>query len=220
MELVALQSLMSTEVTDVLGYLCPPGTCCFQQLGGFPSMPAPALRMRTGSSSPELYFSFRVRSYLSPARCPRALGASSRVSFPFATQAYEVHIRRAPTPDFVPPSAFLTLSAGYSFARRRGLVSSHCHVRDSLFRGFSRCQAGSSHRRVVPSCRCRASPHDELPRRCQLRSPRLQGVDPSSDPLRPEGGLGLPTTRSPPGLSTPAGFSPAALETPSRPLRS
>jgi hypothetical protein len=34
------------------------------------------------------------------------------------------------------------------------------------------------------------------------------------------GGLALPTTRSPPGLSTPAGFSPAAWETPSRPLRS
>jgi hypothetical protein len=102
----------------------------------------------------------------------------------------------------------------------RGLVSSHCRVRDSLFRGFPRCQAGSSHRRVVPSCRCRASPHGELPRRCQFRSPRLQGVDPSSDPLWPEGGLDLPSTRSPPGLSTPAGFSPVTLEAPSRPLRS
>jgi hypothetical protein len=102
----------------------------------------------------------------------------------------------------------------------RGLISSHCHVRDSHLREFPRCQAGSPHRRVVPSCRCRASPHGDLRRRCQLRSPRLQGVDPSSNPLRPEGGLGLPTTRSPPGLSTPAGFSPATLEMPSHPLRS
>jgi hypothetical protein len=102
----------------------------------------------------------------------------------------------------------------------RGLVSSHCHVRDSLFRGFPRYQAGSTHRRVVPSCRCRVSPHDGLPHRCQLHSPRLQGVHPGSDPLWPTGGLDLPSTRSPPGLSTPAGFSPATLETPSRPLRS
>jgi hypothetical protein len=102
MELVALQSLMSTEVTDVLGYLCPPGTCCFQQFGGFPPMPAPALRMRTGSSSPELYLSFRVRSCLSPAHCPRALGASDRVSLPFATKACEVHL----TPGFPHPTTF------------------------------------------------------------------------------------------------------------------
>jgi hypothetical protein len=102
----------------------------------------------------------------------------------------------------------------------RGLISSHCHVRDSHLREFPRCQAGSPHRRVVPSCRCRASPHAGLPRRCQLHSVRLQGLDPSSGPLRPTGGLDLPTTRFPLVFSAPAGFSPAALETPSRPLRS
>jgi len=101
-----------------------------------------------------------------------------------------------------------------------GLVSSHCHVRDSHLRGFPRCQAGSPHRRVVPSCRYRASPHGRLPRRCQIHSLRLQGFSPSSGPLRPTGGLDLPTTRSPHAFSTPAGFSPAALETPSRPLHS
>jgi hypothetical protein len=101
-----------------------------------------------------------------------------------------------------------------------GLVSSHCRVRDSHLRGFPRCQVGSPHRRVMPSCRYRASPHGELPRRCQFRSLRLQGFDPSSGPLRPTGGLDLPTTRSPLVFSAPAGFPPAALETPSRPLRS
>jgi hypothetical protein len=83
----------------------------------------------------------------------------------------------------------------------RGLVSSHCHVWDSLSRGFPRCQAGSPHRRVVPSCRNRASPHGELPRRCQFHSLRLQGVNPSSDPLRSTGGLDLTFARSPLGLS-------------------
>ena len=34
-----------------------------------------------------------------------------------------------------------------------GLVSSHSRVRDSHLRVFPRCQAGSPHRRVVPSCR-------------------------------------------------------------------
>jgi len=82
-----------------------------------------------------------------------------------------------------------------------GPVSSHCHVRDSLSKGFPRCQAGSPHRRVVPSCRYRASPHGELPHRCQFHSLRLQGFDPSSDPLRPTGGLDLPSARSPLGLS-------------------
>jgi hypothetical protein len=34
-----------------------------------------------------------------------------------------------------------------------GLVSSHCHVRDSLFRGFPRNQAAATHHLGVPSCR-------------------------------------------------------------------
>ena len=157
---------------------------------------------------------------MSPARCPRALGAFLEVSFPFATLACGVHYS---------PGSHTRLRSALSVSHALdglllltpcGLVSSHCHVRDSLFRGFPCCQAGSPHRRVVPSCRYRVSPHDELPRRCQFHSLRLQGVDPSSNPLWPAGGLDLPTTRSPPGLSTPAGFCPATLETPSRPLRS
>jgi len=78
-----------------------------------------------------------------------------------------------------------------------GLISSHSHVRDSHFRGFPRCQAGSPHRRVVPSCRSRKSPTGELPHWRRIVPRRLQGVDPSSDPLRLTGGLDLPTTRSP-----------------------
>lgn len=74
----------------------------------------------------------------------------------------------------------------------RGLVSSHSHVRDSHFRGFPRCQVGSPHRRVVPSCRSWSSPAGELPHRCQILPRRLQGVDPGSDPLWMTGGLDLP----------------------------
>jgi hypothetical protein len=32
-------------------------------------------------------------------------------------------------------------------------ISFYSHVRDSHLRGFPRCQAGSSHRRIIPSCR-------------------------------------------------------------------
>ena len=109
---------------------------------------------------------------------------------------------------------------GFLLHTLRGLISSHCHVRDSHLREFPRCQAASPHRRVVPSCRYRASPHGELPHRCQFHSLRLQGFAPSSGPLRPAGGLDLPTTRFPLVFSAPAGFTPTALETPSRPLRS
>ena len=65
-----------------------------------------------------------------------------------------------------------------------------------------------------------ASPRDKLPRRCQLHSLRLQGINPSSDPLRPTGGLVLLTARSPPEFSAPAGLASTTLETPSRPFRS
>jgi hypothetical protein len=150
----------------------------------------------------------------------RASDASFRASFPFATRADGVHKRRVPTPDYVPPTAFLALSTGYSSTDRCGLVSSHSHVRDSRFRDFPRCQANAPHRRAVPSCRWREFPPSELPHRCQSIPLRLQGFNPGSDPLRPTGGLSLPTTRFPLGLSTPAGFSPDTLETPSRPLRS
>jgi hypothetical protein len=116
-ELVALQSVMSAEVADVLGYLLPPGVHCFQRLGGLPSTPAPAPFKRTGSSSPELHPSFRVRSCLSPAHCPRAPGTSSRVLLPFATRACGVHF----TPGIPRPTKFRP----QRFSRSRRLAPPH-----------------------------------------------------------------------------------------------
>jgi len=47
MKFVAVQSVMSTEVASLLGYLLPPRPCCFQQDGGLASTPAPVhLRLR------------------------------------------------------------------------------------------------------------------------------------------------------------------------------
>jgi hypothetical protein len=174
---------------------------------------------RPGSSSYELGLLFRVFCCHLPFA--RELGAPS-VGFcsPSRQQRMEstkcrashARLRFAPSVSHALDDLLLRAPCG--------LVSSHYHVRDSRFRGFPRCQAGSPHRRVVPSWRWRASPRGRLPHRCQFHPPRLQGLDPSSDPLRPTGGLDLPFARSPPGLSTPSGFSPVTLEAPSRPLRS
>jgi hypothetical protein len=156
----------------------------------------------------------------SPARYPRAPSASFRVYLPIATSARKVHsIASFPrSPTFRPQR----------FTRSRRLTPSRasqaCFILQPrpgfTLQGFSPLPSRLAFRRVVPSCRCRDSPTGELPLRGQILPPRLQGVDPSSDPLRPTGGLDLPTTRSPPGLSTPAGFPPGTLATPSRHLRS
>ena len=115
--MAALQSLICAEVSGVLGYLNPPGAHCFQRLGGFPPTPAPDLRMRTGSSSPERSLSFRVRSCLSPARRSRAPGASLKVSVPIATPVCEVHL-----PPGIPcPTTFRP----QRFSRSRRVTPSH-----------------------------------------------------------------------------------------------
>jgi hypothetical protein len=210
---------VSTEVSDVLGYLFPPRVAVSNGSVVFPQC-RPPFPCESGFIPLWAFLSYRVRSCLSPARCPRALGAFLGVPVPFATLACGVHCSLGSQTQLRSVLSVSRTLDGLLLLTPCGLVSSHCHVRDSLFRGFPRCQAGSPHRRVVPSCRFRVSPHAGLPRRCQFHSFRLQGVSPSSDPLWPTGGLDLPTTRSPLGLSTPAGFSPATLETPSRPLRS
>ena len=113
----------------------------------------------------------------------------------------ESTIRRVPTPDFVPPSAFLTLSTGYSSSHLAGLFhpTATSGIRSSGV--FSAAKPAHLIDESCPHAVSRASSHGELPRRCRFHSLRLQGVDPSSDPLWPTGGLDLPATRSPPGLS-------------------
>jgi hypothetical protein len=174
---------------------------CFQRLEGFPSVPSPVpLRVRVhpllSLTSPSEYVLLVTCPTPLLGRAPSLGSASpSRQKRLESTQRRVSHTRLR--------SALSVSHAldGLLLHTPCGPVSSHCHVRDSLFRGFLRCQAGSPHRRVVPSCRYRASPHGELPRRCQFHSLRLQGFDPSSDPLRPTGGLDLPSARSPLGLS-------------------
>jgi hypothetical protein len=73
-----------------------------------------------------------------------------------------------------------------------GFISSHCHVRDYLFRGFPHQSADLTHRQFVPSCCWRLSPAARLPHPHQIWPPHLQGFDPTADPLPPTGLLRLP----------------------------
>jgi hypothetical protein len=172
----------------------------FQRLDGFPSVPSPVpLRVRVhplmSLASPSEYV--LLVTCPTPQRRAPSLGSAS----PSRQKRLESTPRRVSHTRLRSVHSVSRALDGLLLHTPCGLISSHCHVRDSLFRGFPRCQVGSPHRRVVPSCRSRASPHGELPHRCQFHSLRLQGFDPSSDPLRPTGGLDLPSARSPLGLS-------------------
>jgi hypothetical protein len=125
------------------------------------------------------------------------------VPFPIATSASRVH-------HSIGSQAYLRSALSVSHALDGlllllpcGLISSHCHVRDSLFRGFPRCQADPTCRRAVPSCRLATFTSSRVAPTVQLRPSRLQGFDPGSDPLRPAGCLILPTARSPLEFSLP-----------------
>jgi hypothetical protein len=183
MRLVALQSLINVAVSAVSGFPIPPRAPCFQRLGGFPGNVGPRFLAITGSSSPELLLLFRVRSCLLPARCPRAPGASLGVFLPFATQAHRVHFpTTVPPAIFVPSSAFLALSTGYSSAIRVGLFHPTATYGICTSGVFPATQPTRLFDVPYPLAVSRKSPPIELPLRCQILPLRLQGFNPSSDP--------------------------------------
>lgn len=139
---------------------------------------------------------------------------------PSRHQHSESTCRRASTPDYDPPSAFLTLSTVFSSAHLAGLFHPTATFEIRTSGSFPAAKPARLIDVPCPLVVGREAPPGELPHRCQILTPRLQGFDPGSDPLRPTGGLGLPTTRFPLGLSTPSGFSPGTLGSPSRPLHS
>jgi hypothetical protein len=148
-----------------------------------------------GSSSRELCLPFRVRPvcHLSDECRSTYRRTPPRVSFPFATEVIGVHCSMSfPRLTLVPSSVFLTLSTACSSNYRVGLFHPTATSGIRTSGGFARCQAGSPHRRVVPSCRSRSSPTSRLPAWRQILPRRLQGFDPSSDPSWMTGGLGLP----------------------------
>src|SRR5690606_11331625 len=151
-------------------------------LRGLTFLPAPVpLRDRVHP-----LLSFSSSSEFQPLRtcpAPRCEDAFLGVSFPIATSGPGVHLRASiPISPYGPPSAFLTLSTVCSSSSLAGLFHPAATSGIHLSGASSRCQAGPPRRRPVPSCRWRPSPAAELPRRLQLQSPRLQGLDPGSDP--------------------------------------
>jgi hypothetical protein len=101
---------------------------------------------------------------------------------------------------------------GLLLLTRCRLISSYSHVPGSHFKGFPCYPADSPHRRVVPSCRCPQSPASELPHQCQILQPRLQGVNPGSNPLPFARALTRTTARSPLVVSHSRGFISSHFE--------
>lgn len=149
MRLVALQSVMNIEVVGVSGYLLPPRTYCFQQFGGFPSVPSPVpLRVRVHplvsfASPPEYILLCHPSDPSTEALAPNTsqgflpIRDTSNWSQP-VDELPTAHLRFALSVSHALDDFLLQLP--------RGLISSHSHVRDLHFRGFPCCQAGSPHR--------------------------------------------------------------------------
>jgi hypothetical protein len=142
---------MSPGVAGASGCLLPPGGPCFQGLGGLSS--APSLGPLRGQvhpplRSPHLQSSLLLVTCLTWARhLPWGSSSHSRHERTESTCRQSSHdwLRFALSvshalDDFLLPTPC-------------GLVSSHCHVRDSHLRGFPRCQADAPLQRAMPSCR-------------------------------------------------------------------
>jgi hypothetical protein len=217
MRLVALQSFVSSKAASVSGYSLPPWLPCFQSaLWSYPPA-GPRALASPGSSSPELSLLFRVSTAPYLPRTAKCEDAFLGVSLPIATSACGVHYRAS----F--PVLALTVRP-QRFSRSRRLAPPHtlrvCFAPQPrpgfTFQGFS--PAAKPGRLVGDPCPPvvrRLLPPTELPRWCQLQSPRLQGLDPGSDPKPPPECLAPPTLRSPPRFQLPRDF----LRTPWKRLR-
>jgi hypothetical protein len=152
MELAALQSLTKYPASRSIGFSAPALNTPFAALQRSSLDTVPRTLARPSSSSHELHFPYRVRSCLSPP------SASAR-HLPW--DSFPLRDLNSQSPLFIGlPSSQLCFvhSVSHTFDdlllyESCGLISSHYRVRDSLFRGFPRCQAASLHQRTVPSCR-------------------------------------------------------------------
>jgi len=192
--------------SEHIGLLTPTRNSLFPVVLWFFPDVVPHLLAKLGSSSRELHLPFRVRPASSP---PDAL--TPNTSPGSLSHSRHQHVKSTsdehPKLTFVPSTAFLTLSTGYSFTSLASLF----HLTTT---------SGIRTSGVIPRCQVtrlidELSPHvvgeTLLPAGCPTgaRSFRVSfRVCPSSDPLQLAGGLDLPTTRSPLGLSTLSGFSP------------
>jgi hypothetical protein len=137
MRLVALQSIISAEVAKLLGSSLPSQTCCFQQTNGLSLGTVPQNLSITGSSSRELYVLFRVYDRSIPALAANHQCTFLGVFLPTATSARESTLQRASQARLCSVLSVLHALDGLLLSIPRGLISSHCHQRDSPFKGYS-----------------------------------------------------------------------------------
>jgi hypothetical protein len=148
-----LQSVMSAEIADILGYLLPPWPHCFQLTFAVSTQHRPPFSLESGFILSCTSLLFRVHDRIKPGSCPcERLPPSLRSLSPSRHQFEEFTQRQ--TSHACLRSAFgvsHTLD-GLPLLEPCELVSSHSHVRDSLFRGFPRRLADTLHQRTIPSC--------------------------------------------------------------------
>jgi hypothetical protein len=153
-------------------------------LCGIPGHTGPHSLAILGSSSHELGPLFRVHSYSAPVRFPQRPDSSPGVG-----TLHRGMSSRSPLSNRFPKAC---LGSAHSVSHAHDglllpepceLVSSHYHVRDSLFRGFPQQPANLIHHQLVPSCRWQHSPATRLPHSHQIPLLRLQGLDPTVDPF-------------------------------------
>jgi len=115
---------MNIEVVGVSGYLLPPRTRCFQQFGGFPSVPSPVpLRVRVhplvSFASPSEYI---LLCHPSDPCAEALVPNTSQGSLPIRDMSnWSQPVDELPRLTFVSSSAFLTLSTISSSNYRVGL---------------------------------------------------------------------------------------------------
>jgi hypothetical protein len=115
MRLGALQSVIGIQVASVSGYSLPPGTRCFQRLGGFPWMLSPAfLRERVHP----------LVSFASPSECVLFITRPTQVPSDLpGFRSHSRHEHMKPTRHRASHSS--TMVRPQRFSRSRRLTPSH-----------------------------------------------------------------------------------------------
>lgn len=184
---------MSVVVAEALGSPAPAMDSLFPaDLCGLPATPAPVPSLVRVHPLTSLAPSSESLSPLAGPWTLRPRSSSPGVSFPIATSTEAVHLWRVSRAHLRSALDVSHVLDGLLLLRPCGLISSHSHVRDSLFRGFPHHPAAPAHRRNVPSCRLAPVPATGFPQQRQPPAPRLQGFDPSGDPLPLTGCLDPP----------------------------
>ena len=123
-------------------------------LCGIPDHTVPRSLAIPGSSSQKLRPLFRVHRCSAPVRCPQTPSTSPGVSgSPSRHQLAESTWQQVSQVCLSSAHSVSHALDGLLLPEPCELISSHCHVRDSLFRGSPQQPANLAHHQLVPSCR-------------------------------------------------------------------